>query len=382
VEDGAHVSIQGAVGSGRAVAAATLVASTMVGHVVYPALLHLAARRRADRKAPTPEQWPAVTILVPAYLESGVIADKVKNLSANGYPGEIEVLVVADGDPDTAAVAEDAGARVLLLPERRGKSQALNAGVAAATHELIVMSDANSELQPDAIAYLVTALLVPGVGAVAGEKLEGEGGELAYWRFEAWLKRNEYRMGTTLGLDGGLCAVRASTWQPIPTDISNDDFWIALDLMDRGHAVAYEPRALVTESSVGALGLSWERRTRVLGGGLWVMWRKRHLLLPGRGFVAAQLWGHKVWRSTIGPLSHLALFGLALTSLRRSRVSALFIAGHAVAGIALVAQENGRTVPLPAKVPALVLYLHTVALGGMIRCLRGDRVIRWAKPAR
>ena len=366
----------------RAAVATALLASTLVGHVIYPLALHAAARRRPEPEVPVPAQWPGVTVLVPAYLEAGVIAAKVDNVRKNGYQGEVEVLVVADGDPETARIAEAAGARVLLLEERRGKSQALNAGMAAASHELVVISDANSELEYDAIAYLVSALLVEGTGAVAGEKLEGEGGELAYWRFESWIKRNEGRMGTTLGLDGGLCAVRRSAWRDIPADISNDDFWIALDLMERGLDVAYEPKALMREESIGELGLSWERKTRVLGGGLWVMWRKKHLLSPRTGFVGVQLWGHKVWRSTLGPLSHVGLLGVAAASARRSRLARLFLAGHVVAGAALVAQERGAHVPLPAKVAAQVLYLQVVALGGMRRCLKGDRVLRWSKPAR
>ncbi|GAA0302291.1 glycosyltransferase [Kineococcus aurantiacus] len=368
--------------SKTSVLAVALGVSAAVGHVVYPLAVAAAARRRTDEPVPAPAQWPAVTVLVPAYLETGVIAAKIDNVRKNGYQGELEVLVVADGDPQTADVARAAGARVLLLEERHGKSQALNKGVAAASHDLIVISDANSELEYDALAYLVSRLVVDGTGAVAGEKLEGTGGELAYWRFESWIKRNEARLGTTLGLDGGLCAVRREAWEPIPADISNDDFWIALDQMERGWAVGYEPRALMTEPSIGAFNLSWERKTRVLGGGLHVMWRKRRLLDPRRGLVSAELWGHKLWRSTVGPVSHLALLGVAAASARRSRTARVFLAGHAVGAAALVAQEKGVRVPLPGRVVAQVLYLQIVAFGGMRRYLRGDRVLRWEKPAR
>ena len=362
--------------------AAGLGLSAVAGHLVYPTALALAARGRGQADPPSPAEWPGVTVVVPAYLEAGVIEKKVHDVRGNGYAGPLEILVVADGDPETAAVAESAGARVLLLRERQGKSQALNHGLASASHEFVVLTDANNELGPDAIAHLVRALLQDGVGAVAGEKLEGSGGELAYWRFEAWLKRNEARLGTTLGLDGGLCGVRRSAWLPIPSDISNDDFWVALDLMERGYRVAYEPQAVVREDSIGALTLSWERRTRVLGGGLWVLWRKRHLLDPRRGFVAAQLWGHKLWRSTVGPLSHVALLGLALGTARRSVLSRLFVAGHVAAATSLRAQEAGVRLPFPARIAAQVLYLQLVALGGLLRCLRGDRVLKWSKPAR
>ncbi|MPQ97943.1 glycosyltransferase [Modestobacter sp. I12A-02628] len=361
---------------------AGLVVSAAIGHVGYPIALAAVARRRQPAPRVDPAAWPAVTVLVPAYLEAGVIGAKVADVHANGYPGPLEVLVVADGDPETAAKAAAAGARVELLPERRGKSQALNHGVAAASHEMVVISDANNELEQGAIAHLVRRLSEDGVGAVAGEKLEGTGGELAYWRFEAWLKRNEDLMGTTLGLDGGLCAVRRSTWPVIPTDISNDDLWVALDLMERGLRVAYEPQAVVREDSIGGTALSWERRTRVLGGGLWVMWRKRQLLDPRRGFVSAQIWGHKLWRSTIGPLSHLALLLMAVRSAPGSLLARLFLAGHAVGAASFAAQQRDVRLPLPARLAAQVLYLQAVAFGGMARCLRGDRVLQWAKPAR
>jgi poly-beta-1,6-N-acetyl-D-glucosamine synthase len=361
---------------------AGLTLSAAAGHVLYPAGLALASRGRDRREVPDPELWPAVTVVVPAYLEVGVIGRKVADIRANCYPGEVEVLVVADGDAETAAAARDAGARVELLSQRMGKSQALNRGVAAASHECIVLTDANNQLGGDALKHLVRRLLEPGVGAVAGEKLEGSGGELAYWRFEAWVKRNESRIGTTLGLDGGLCAVRRSAWRPIPTDVSNDDFWVALDMMERGLRVTYEPRAVVLEESIGELKLSWERRTRVLGGGLWVIWRKRALLHPRHGFVSIQVWGHKLWRSTAGPVSHVLLLLLAARRARSSPLARLFVAAHLAAAAAVPAQEAGLRLPLAARVGAQVLYLQAVALGGLVRCLRGDRVLRWAKPAR
>lgn len=363
--------------------AGCLTLSAAVGHVLYPLTVHLVARGKAPLPLPqVPESWPDVTVVIPAYLEVGVVSAKVADVLANDYPGELHVLVVADGDEATARAADGAGARVLLLPERRGKSQALNRGVQEATTDVVVLTDANNTIEKGAVEKLVRHLLDDSVGAVAGEKLEGSGGELAYWRFESWIKRAEARLGSTLGLDGGLCALRRSAWVPIPPDVSNDDLWIALDLMDRGHRVAYEPGAVVREDTIGGLSLSWERRTRVLAGGLYVIWRKRHLLDPRRGLVSAEIWGHKLWRSTAGPLSHLALLGLAVASARTSRSARAFVAAHAVAALAGWAQGRGSALPLPLRIGSQVLYLQAVALAGVLRWARGDRVLRWDKPAR
>ena len=84
-----------------------LAAAATVGHTFYPAMVALASRGRAQPSAPPdPEVWPDVTVLVPAYNESNCIEAKVRDALANGYPGNVEVVVVADGDPETASHAE------------------------------------------------------------------------------------------------------------------------------------------------------------------------------------------------------------------------------------------------------------------------------------
>lgn len=363
-----------------AVVAAALLTSTAVGHIVYPVALSLRARRHPPRLVRPLTEYPAVTVLIPAYLEAGVIAEKIGSVRALGYPGELTVLVVADGDADTALVARQSGAEVLELTERHGKSQALNAGMRVVDTEYVVLTDANNRIRAGSLERLIDRISSRGVGAVAGEKLEGSGGELAYWRFSNRIKRGEAQLGSTLGLDGGLCAVRRSAWEPIPADISNDDYWIALDLIERGWVVDYEPEALVEEETIGSFSRSWERRTRVLGGSLWVAFRKRHLLNPARGLVAFELWGHKVWRSTLGPISHLVLIVLALRN--RGPLSLLFLAGHLLGAWGFVQELRGRKAARIVRVAWMVLYLQTVAFGGMLRFIRGDRVLKWQKPAR
>lgn len=367
----------------RPAAVAALAASAAAGHVLYPAVLGLRSRRRSVAPPADPTDWPSVSVIVPAYLEAGVIARKVADIRGNGYPGPLEVLVVADGDRDTADAAEQAGARVILLVERGGKSRALNAGVSGAMHDLVVLTDANNVLDPGSIACLVRWFGDSGVGVVAGEKVEGdESGELLYWRFEAWLKQREAALGITIGVDGALCAVRKEVWRDIPADISTDDLWTALDVAERGHRIAYEPTAVVREQSIGAAHLHWERRTRVLGGGLWVMWRKRKLLSPRNPLIAFEIVGHRLWRSTLGPISHAVLLAWALLTLRRSRLATAFATGHVLAAAGWLAAATRRPVPRLMAAAGQVIFLQAVAFGGMWRFLRGDRVITWSKPPR
>jgi cellulose synthase/poly-beta-1,6-N-acetylglucosamine synthase-like glycosyltransferase len=350
-------------------------------HVLYPAWLGWASGRVPQDPTPPrdPSPWPPVTVLVPAYREAGVIGDKVDDVRANGYPGPLEVLVVVDGDEETAAAAEKAGALVLSHPERRGKSQALNEGFAAATTPIVVISDANNRLLPGGIAALVRHFHDPSVGAVTGEKTEDDsGGESMYWRFESWLKQREWALGTTIALVGEFTAIRAEAWQPIPDDVAIDDVWTALDMSERGWRIAYEPAAKAIDPPAGSLSVQWERRTRSVANALYVFIRRPHQLGPSGGLVAAEIWGHRLGRYTISPLAHVALLGLAASRVRSSWMARLFLAGH-VAGVwgLLRPPPLGRWWRAPVVMVSQVLFLQGVALGGLRRYLRGNRETTW-----
>ena len=181
---------------GTSVVVSGLLAAATGGHVLYPAWLAWRTRGGRGRVAIAPPDRRTGSLARPDRRGAGLPRSEGdrrqgRRPPANGYPGSLEILVVADGDPETAEAAERAGARALTGPDRLGKSQALNRGFAEATTPVVVISDANNRLAPGALAALVEHFVDPTVGAVAGEKLEddGGGGETLYWRFESWLKQ-------------------------------------------------------------------------------------------------------------------------------------------------------------------------------------------------
>jgi len=113
-------------------------------------------RRPARRKL---VDYPAVTILVAAYNEESSIADTLKSIAAQDYPGEIEVLVIDDGSKDATAAVVEANpypwARLLRQPKNMGKAAALNRGLAESKHDYVITLDADSYLYGDALARLV-----------------------------------------------------------------------------------------------------------------------------------------------------------------------------------------------------------------------------------
>ena len=122
--------------------------------------------------------WPGVSILVPAHNEARVIERSIRSLLALQYPRDrLEIVVIDDAGTDgTDAIcdrlsAEDKRVKVLHIPSGlggQGKAAALNAGLAACSHPLIAVYDADNRPRPDALLRLVAEVLTTDHVAAVG----------------------------------------------------------------------------------------------------------------------------------------------------------------------------------------------------------------------
>ncbi|HEY1689378.1 MAG TPA: glycosyltransferase [Solirubrobacteraceae bacterium] len=358
-----------------------LIAVAAFGPIGYPAWLAWATRGAVAPEPPDPEHWPGISLVVPAYLEHSILSAKLDDLERADYPGERQIIIVAD-DPETASAARRPSVDLIEPDRREGKAAALNRGFAAARHPIVVMTDANAMLAPGTLPALARWFSNPEVGAVAGQKQISDNHESAYWRFESWLKQRESMRGSTIGLVGELAAVRRNAYKPLPEDLAVDDLWLALDVVEQGLRIIYEPAAIALEQPGETWREDWERRTRVVSGALDVLWRRRQLLDPRRSPVAVELWGHRLVRQSAGPIAHAALLLWALRRVAGSRLAAAFLLAHLVATQALIRTMRRKRVSCAEAIAAQVLSLQLVAFGGMVRYLRRDRLALWPKQAR
>ena len=140
-----------------------LLAAGTLRFVAYRYVLWTRTRSALGTRIPRPSP-PGdlrLTVVVPAYGEAGRVGTAVARLRAATAPlgDDVEVLVVDDGSPDgTAEEAAAAGARVLRLPENRGKGAAVRAGVLAARGRSVVFTDADLAYPPEQVAAVLAAL--------------------------------------------------------------------------------------------------------------------------------------------------------------------------------------------------------------------------------
>lgn len=120
------------------------------------------------------DEYPLVTIIVPAYNEGKVIEASVESLMIMDYP-RFEVVVVDDGSADDTyaqalRLSQIYGSKRLraLTQPNGGKAIALNNGIANARGELVLCMDGDSRLEPQTLKQAVKHFRDRTVGAVAG----------------------------------------------------------------------------------------------------------------------------------------------------------------------------------------------------------------------
>jgi len=251
---------------------------------------------------------PKVTIVIAAYNEEESIGATIENKLALDYPQEkLELLVISDGSTDrTDAIVgnfADRNVRLLRQGPRAGKTSALNMAIPQAKGEIIVFSDANSIYAPDAVRKLVANFTDPKVGYVTGKMIYanpdgtaiGEGCS-AYMKYENWLRETETRLGSVVGVDGGIDAMRREIYRSMNPD-QLPDFVQPLKVVEQGYRVVYEPQALLWESTLKETGDEYRMRVRVSLRAFWALFDMRKLMLSGHAALFAwQLWSHKVLR--------------------------------------------------------------------------------------
>jgi cellulose synthase/poly-beta-1,6-N-acetylglucosamine synthase-like glycosyltransferase len=356
-----------------------------------------------------------MSILIPAYNEEEVIAEKIGNCLALDYPPErLEITVLSDGSTDRtverarAAVSAAQGGveetpshratvRVIEHPSRRGKTAVLNEAVPEASGEIVIHTDANSMLASDALTRIAVPFQDPRVGCVVGQllytntdELAVSGGEGLYWRYENFIKESESHLGSTITANGGIYALRRAVFEPLPLHIAGDAA-DPLIVLRRGGISLFERRAKAYERAAATLREEFGRKKRIITQGLGAYVWMRGLLSPLRPWPAFELLSHKLlrWVVPIGLLAALAV-NTAVVVMGRSLLFELLLVGQvafylvALAGIALASRRARRPEPaaLPVRLASLAGYfcvVNAAALGALWAFARGVKLPTWEK---
>jgi hypothetical protein len=348
--------------------------------------LVMAALARATPKpvaAAEPDPAPLVSLIVAAYNEEAVIADKVRNALALDWPRDrLEVIVAVDGGNEpghdaTAARASAAGADTVLALPRGGKVRAQDAAVRRARGELLAFSDANALWEPGALRRLAAVFADPAVGYACGRVTfvndAGTNQEGLYWRYEMWLRGNESAVASVTAGNGAIYMVRPDAYFEADP-VMGHDLSFPYALVKRGWRCVDVPEARATEKMVPTIEGEWARKRRMMTHA-WPIVLRGGLLDP-RGYpplYALMIASHRGLRYASPFLHLLAMLAAALVP---GRVQRAALAAH----VALLAAAAAPSTARPVLV-ARYYVLTTAALAvGLVDVLRHGTEAGWDPP--
>lgn len=251
------------------------------GFILFPRLTLLLGKVLKKEIKRDLDYEPHISLFIPAYNEELVIAKKIENVVSLDYPKDkLEILICSDcSDDRTGEIVNSYLEKYPQITfndyrERSGKTGMINKAIPNAKGEIMVMTDANTMYEHDALRKIVSSFSSDDISAVLGEVQlfvpeEGTGleKEVNYRAFEAKIKYIEGLFGAGMGAFGGFYAFRKRDFVPLPDNAySNDDFLIPARMVAQGKKVTFDNEAISHEETGTTVDEEFGRRVRIGAG--------------------------------------------------------------------------------------------------------------------
>lgn len=213
----------------------------------------------AARRQPLPVRltsWPALSVVIPCKNEEGLIADKYHNLISGTYPRDQLEIVFADGGSTDSTLnilkelaGDDPRIRIVSCPVG-GKIAQLNYALPKLSCSLVLVTDADARLAPDALEQIAAEFEADVHVGVVGACTVPRGGlavERCFWQAQNRVRALESDASHVSMVIACCYAFRRDLITGFPDDVIADDVYVAAVANTRGHRSVYSTRALVEE---------------------------------------------------------------------------------------------------------------------------------------
>jgi glycosyltransferase involved in cell wall biosynthesis len=353
---------------------------------------------------------PKATVVVAAYNAASTLGECLSSLRELNYP-DYETIVIDDGSTDsTSEIANQSGVRTIRV-EHQGLAAARNAGVDAASGEVIAFIDADAGADRDWLYHLVETITRRDAAAAAGPNFapDSQSSRAAAMAAAPGLPREvragDDRLAQLCGCNMAItkaALLKAGGFDPMFIT-AGDDVDLSWRLAASGETLAYAPGAVVIHDRRATLA-AYLRQQRGYGAGEGLLFRKYPLrnadqdgMYAGSSWIGSLLGGARVYYGEFGrglfqtvysagnsyadlPLTiqwiGLSLIFLILGSANRL-LDVLGAGGIAISIFAAAASAASAPIAREHSGPMTRIYLGVVnLLGPIVRSLARERV-KW-----
>ena len=350
------------------------------------------------------------TVVVAAYNAASTLGACLSSIRELNYP-DYETIVIDDGSTDsTSEIANQSGVRTIRV-EHNGLAAARNAGVDAASGEIVAFIDADARADRDWLYHLVETIKRRDAAAAAGPNFapDLQSSRAAAMAAAPGLPREvragDDRLAQLCGCNMAItkaALLRVGGFDPMFTT-AGDDVDFSWRLAALGETLAYAPGAVVIHERRASLA-AYLRQQRGYGAGEGLLFRKYPLrnaeqdgMYAGPSWIGSLLGGARVYYGEFGrglfqtvysagnsyvdlPLTvewvGLSLIFLILGSANRL-LDVLGAGGIAISIFAAAASAASAPLPREHSGPMTRIYLWVVnLLGPIVRSLARERV-KW-----
>ncbi|HVP92387.1 MAG TPA: glycosyltransferase [Acidobacteriota bacterium] len=233
---------------------------------------------------------PFVSVVVPTHNEEMIIAKKIENLLSSNYPiSKLEIIFVDDSDDSTPKIISDQSKKasnvsLIRFEKRMGYSPSMIAGCQAAKGEIVVLNDAGSFLDSDAIRNIVARFRNSSIGVVTGKDViinvneEVGKSENFYQRIYNFLRTAETNMDSTFYVKGEATGVRRDLLKDLQLSTETFDTTVGLIARQKGYRVVYDPQVKFFEYAPKTHSGRIKQKTIRAANLIKVLWRFRHMM--------------------------------------------------------------------------------------------------------
>ena len=292
-------------------------------YLIYPFSLILISIFNKKPNNNKSKLLPSVSILISAFNEETVIAERIENISRLEYDFNlVEVLVGSDCSKDrTVEILNELSKKFNWLKvkefnNRRGKASVLNDLASESKNDILVFTDANTKFSNNVLIELVNQFDNEKTGGVCGRlvldeptgKFDQINREKLYWKYETFLKKFEGMLGILIGANGGIFALRKNLFKIFPkNEAVTDDLYQTLSVLDQGYSFYYSYNAVALEKISEDLKTEFKRKIRFAATNFQTLKIFKRLLFNKNILLSYAFWSHKVLRWLV-PVMLIFLF--------------------------------------------------------------------------
>lgn len=197
-----------------------------------------------------------VSVIIPTFNEEKVIENKIKNLLELEYPQDkIEFLVIDSNSTDKTQdiVNKIPEIKLIVQNEAKGKLSAINYAMKFAKNDILIINDANTIIEKNALLHLCKPFVDQSIGCV-GAKYDTIGSSaIKLVSHEQGYRDREHKLWELETLFdscfvcGELFAFRRHLIQKLNEKTLGDDLDVSIQVRSNGYKVVFQPLAVVYE---------------------------------------------------------------------------------------------------------------------------------------